>query len=87
MGDSACMSFIPQILYCAQPQRGEVANRILSVGSSQRAELLSQLLDPLPSAGAQLFRHLSSRGFLTITGTSIADLQITMLLEMKGVGG
>ncbi|GAX77180.1 hypothetical protein CEUSTIGMA_g4626.t1 [Chlamydomonas eustigma] len=46
---------------------GEVANRILSVGATQRAELLSKLLDPPPNGG-QLFRYLSSRGFLTVTG-------------------
>ncbi|KAL6753071.1 nucleoside phosphorylase domain-containing protein [Haematococcus lacustris] len=48
-------------------KRGEVANRILSVGSTQRAQLLSQLLHP-PAPGRPLFSHLSSRGFLTLTG-------------------
>ena len=48
-------------------KRGEVANRILSVGSTQRAELLSKLLEPM-SPGRPLFRHLSSRGFLTVSG-------------------
>jgi uridine phosphorylase len=53
-------------------QRGEVANRILSVGSTQRAQLLSQLLEP-PSKGKPLFTRLSSRGFLTITGELSAN--------------
>jgi len=48
-------------------KRGEVANRVLSVGSTQRAQLLSQLLEP-PAPGQPLFTRLSSRGFLTITG-------------------
>lgn len=48
-------------------QKGEVAHRILSVGSSQRAQLISTLLEPL-SPGEPLFQRLSSRGFLTITG-------------------
>ena len=37
------------------------------MGSSQRAELLSALLEP-PAPGQPCMRHLSSRGFLTITG-------------------
>lgn len=49
------------------PQKGEVANRILTVGSTQRAEMLSQLLQPL-SPGTPMVQRLSSRGFMTITG-------------------
>ncbi len=49
---------------CTQP--GEVANRILSVGSTKRAELLSEMLDP--HDGGPMVRVLSSRGFLTVTG-------------------
>ncbi|KXZ47755.1 hypothetical protein GPECTOR_33g637 [Gonium pectorale] len=48
-------------------KEGEVAPRILSVGSVGRAQLLSTLLDP-PAAGKTLFHRTSSRGFLTITG-------------------
>jgi hypothetical protein len=48
-------------------QRGEVANRILSVGSNERAVLISQYLDP-PSPGRPVFKMVSSRGFLTVTG-------------------
>ncbi|GIL80023.1 hypothetical protein Vretimale_12853 [Volvox reticuliferus] len=48
-------------------KEGEVASRILSVGSVSRAQLLSNLLDP-PTPGRPLFQRTSSRGFLTITG-------------------
>ncbi|KAG2498251.1 hypothetical protein HYH03_004001 [Edaphochlamys debaryana] len=48
-------------------REGEVAPRILSVGSVARAQLLSSLLDP-PAPGKQHFQRISSRGFLTITG-------------------
>ncbi|EFJ47292.1 hypothetical protein VOLCADRAFT_92031 [Volvox carteri f. nagariensis] len=48
-------------------KEGEVAPRILSVGSVSRAQLLSTLLEP-PALGKPLFQRTSSRGFLTITG-------------------
>ena len=64
---SACLPLTLPITMRSLTQRGEVANRILSVGSSQRAELLSALLEP-PAPGEPCMRHLSSRGFLTITG-------------------
>ncbi|GFR52160.1 hypothetical protein Agub_g14691 [Astrephomene gubernaculifera] len=48
-------------------KEGEVAPRILSVGSVSRAQLLSTLLDA-PAPGKPLFQRTSSRGFLTITG-------------------
>ena len=64
---SACLPLTLPITMRSLTQRGEVANRILSVGSSQRAELLSALLEP-PAPGQPCMRHLSSRGFLTITG-------------------
>mmetsp|Transcript_11383 Transcript_11383/g.24464 ORF Transcript_11383/g.24464 Transcript_11383/m.24464 type:complete len:371 (-) Transcript_11383:889-2001(-) len=48
-------------------KKGEVANRVLSVGSTQRALLLSGLLEP-PAPGKPLFQLTSSRGFVTITG-------------------
>lgn len=49
------------------PQRGEVANKILSVGSTKRAMLLSEFLDHSED-GAHLLEVESDRGFLTITG-------------------
>ena len=58
-------------------QAGEVANRVLSVGSTKRAILLSQLLDP-PENAAQLLEIESDRGFLTITG----DVQCSALYIM-----
>ncbi|KAI8462564.1 MAG: nucleoside phosphorylase domain-containing protein [Monoraphidium minutum] len=48
-------------------KRGEVANRVLSVGSMDRALMVAGMLDP-PRPGAPLFQHLSGRGFLTVTG-------------------
>lgn len=48
-------------------KRGEVANRLLSVGSTDRAILLSQFLEP-PRRGQPLLQRLSKRGFLTVTG-------------------
>lgn len=48
-------------------QRGDVAQRILGVGSLGRAKMLGTLLKPL--AGQDRVRSVeSSRGFLTITG-------------------
>lgn len=46
-------------------QRGELANRILSVGSMDRALLIA---DNLEGPEGEKFQHLSGRGFLTITG-------------------
>ena len=54
-----------QVIACWQA--GEVANRILSVGSAKRAMLLSEMLLPLDNA-RQLLEVESDRGFLTITG-------------------
>lgn len=51
----------------SDPQVGEVANRVLTVGDLGRAKRLSTLLDP-PLAGSKLFVKQSSRGFVTITG-------------------
>jgi len=48
-------------------RRGEVANRILSVGSEKRALMLAEYLQP-PAPGRGLFMLESSRGFLTVTG-------------------
>eukprot|EP00928_Gymnodinium_smaydae_P098075 TRINITY_DN9038_c0_g1_i3.p1 TRINITY_DN9038_c0_g1~~TRINITY_DN9038_c0_g1_i3.p1 ORF type:complete len:318 (-),score=70.52 TRINITY_DN9038_c0_g1_i3:211-1164(-) len=48
-------------------KEGELARRIVSVGSLSRAERLRELLDP-PAAGAEPFEFTSSRGFTTFTG-------------------
>ncbi len=48
--------------------QGEVANRILSVGSQPRAVMLSQFLEPPSLSRPGLFMLESPRGFLTITG-------------------
>ncbi|GAB4817801.1 hypothetical protein N2152v2_004847 [Parachlorella kessleri] len=49
-------------------KKGEVANRILSVGSEKRALMLSEYLEP-PAPGRPLFVYESGRGFLTISGS------------------
>ncbi|KAG0241719.1 nucleoside phosphorylase domain-containing protein [Mortierella sp. GBAus27b] len=56
-------------------KRGELANRILTVGDPARATILSRFLDgvdrentPAKSVPANLFSFASHRGFLTITG-------------------
>ena len=67
-----------------QVGRGQLANRIITVGAESRALLISSLLDsdPLPN----IIR--SSRGFTTITGsykgTSISIVSIGMVLFMIG---
>lgn len=55
----------------SQPtQRGDVAPRILSVGSARRAYALSMLLHPLAGTGHSSPHIIeSSRGFLTTTGS------------------
>ena len=53
--------------YHLSTKRGEVSNRVLSVGDHNRARKLSAFLDPLPGTGG-LFEHSSSRGFTTYTG-------------------
>ena len=49
-------------------KRGEVANRVLSVGPERRALLLAEYLEPA-SPGGDLLMLESSRGFVTITGS------------------
>jgi hypothetical protein len=58
-------------------QRGEVANRILSVGSNERAILISHYLEP-PAPGKPIFKMVSSRGFLTVTGEPASTLCISV---------
>ncbi|KAJ2397247.1 hypothetical protein GGI05_000738 [Coemansia sp. RSA 2603] len=48
--------------YHVETRRGEMSNRLLTVGDASRATLLATLLSK------PLFRHTSHRGFLTITG-------------------
>ncbi|KAJ1676024.1 hypothetical protein EV182_000093 [Spiromyces aspiralis] len=48
--------------YHVEVRRGDVANRIVTVGDPARAKLLAESLDAI------LFEHMSHRGFLTITG-------------------
>ncbi len=61
--------FVPMMLRYLLMKRGEVANRILTVGSAKRAEMLAEkLLKPQENDGT-LFRKLSSRGFVTLSGT------------------
>ena len=55
-----------------------MANRVLSVGSTKRAILLSQLLNP-PENAVQLLEIESDRGFLTITGVVQRSVLAIML--------
>ncbi len=61
------------ILYHHTPERGQVHNRILSVGSARRARALATLLQPLEDGTKSSTKSTpliieSSRGFLTVTG-------------------
>eukprot|EP00240_Pyramimonas_obovata_P005238 CAMPEP_0118933574 /NCGR_PEP_ID=MMETSP1169-20130426/12068_1 /TAXON_ID=36882 /ORGANISM="Pyramimonas obovata, Strain CCMP722" /LENGTH=415 /DNA_ID=CAMNT_0006876357 /DNA_START=95 /DNA_END=1342 /DNA_ORIENTATION=- len=51
-------------------KRGEVANRILSVGDTGRARMLSGLLEPAV-AGGEVFETTSARGFTVFTGRKL----------------
>lgn len=64
-------------------KRGEVANKILSVGSTKRAMLLSQLLDH-SDGGAHLLEIESDRGFLTITGR-FQGCSVSIVSTMMGM--
>ncbi|KAF7724674.1 hypothetical protein EC973_000846 [Apophysomyces ossiformis] len=55
-------------VYHISVKRGEVANRILTVGDHVRAKAIAALLDSEEEAGHPTFTKLSQRGFLTITG-------------------
>jgi uridine phosphorylase len=64
-------------------RRGEVAPRILSVGSMDRALALAALLAP-PRPGGALFQHLSPRGFLTVTGR-YAGRPVSVVTTLMGM--
>ncbi|KAL4426404.1 hypothetical protein ABPG77_004698 [Micractinium sp. CCAP 211/92] len=64
-------------------RRGEVANRILSVGSEKRALMLAEYLQP-PAPGRGLFMLESSRGFLTITGRYM-DVPVSIIVTHMGL--
>ncbi|KAF8055740.1 purine nucleoside phosphorylase [Scenedesmus sp. PABB004] len=64
-------------------KRGEVANRILSVGSMDRALLVADQLQG-GAPGAPLFQHLSGRGFLTITGL-YEGTPVSIITTMMGM--
>eukprot|EP00879_Flechtneria_rotunda_P020628 GHRR01021707.1.p1 GENE.GHRR01021707.1~~GHRR01021707.1.p1 ORF type:complete len:312 (+),score=96.98 GHRR01021707.1:257-1192(+) len=64
-------------------KRGEVANRILSVGSMDRALTIADQLDG-PEPGAPVFQHLSGRGFLTITGL-YAGTPVSIITTLMGM--
>jgi hypothetical protein len=53
---------------CVLLQHGEVANRVLSVGSTARAKLISSLLEPPSPDASDVWSRTSSRGFVTFTG-------------------
>ncbi|KAK3240868.1 hypothetical protein CYMTET_49324 [Cymbomonas tetramitiformis] len=64
-------------------KRGEVTNRILSVGDSDRARRLAGLLDP-PVEGGDLFHAESSRGFNVYTGRKLG-VPITIISTGMGI--
>ncbi|PSC68906.1 malonate-ligase [Micractinium conductrix] len=64
-------------------RRGEVANRILSVGSEKRALMLAEYLQPV-APGRGLFMLESSRGFLTITGRYL-DIPVSIIVTHMGL--
>lgn len=64
-------------------KEGEVANRILSVGSTKRAMLLSEMLEPMENS-SQLLEIESDRGFLTITGR-LDGSPISIVSTMMGM--
>lgn len=64
-------------------KRGEVANRILSVGSMDRALLIADALDG-PGPGGEPFQHMSGRGFLTITGLH-AGTPVSIITTLMGM--
>lgn len=64
-------------------RRGEVANRILSVGSEKRALMLAEYLQPA-APGRGLFMLESSRGFLTITGRYL-DVPVSIIVTHMGL--
>ncbi|KAK3826391.1 MAG: nucleoside phosphorylase domain-containing protein [Linnemannia gamsii] len=73
-------------------KRGELANRIITVGDPARAIVLSRSLDgvdpttPAKTVPANLFSHASHRGFLTVTGrykgTPVSIVAIGMGVSM-----
>lgn len=64
-------------------KRGEVANRVLSVGSTDRAIMISKFLSPL-QPGKPLFQLVSKRGFLTVTG-SFNGTPVSIISTMMGM--
>lgn len=61
-------------------KKGEVANRILTVGDPNRAELLSNFLDKNNS----IFILSSKRGFTTYTGT-FQGIPISIIATGMGI--
>lgn len=49
-------------------KKGEIANRILTVGDPERARKIATFLDSESDTGHAIFEKQSQRGFLTITG-------------------
>lgn len=67
-------------VYHLAVKRGEVANRIISVGDPQRAELLSTLLD----SSTKIFKVVSKRGFIIYTGKK-NNIPVTIIATGMGI--
>lgn len=64
-------------------RRGEIANRIVSVGDHQRAALIASFLDPLPETG-EVFQRSSKRGFTVYTGV-FAGVRVSVVATGMGM--
>ena len=67
-------------------RKGEISNRILSVGDASRAELLSQaFLRPFPN-GDPVFNMVSSRGFSVTTGVvGESNTEVSIVTTLMGL--
>jgi uridine phosphorylase len=70
--------------YHVGTRKGEVANRILGVGSLGRARMLGDLLKPMPRHN-ELTSVESSRGFLTLTG-QWKGCPVSIVTHLMGFG-
>ena len=66
-------------------RKGEISNRILSVGDASRAQLLSQFLKPFPN-GDPVFNMVSSRGFSVTTGVvGDSNTEVSIVTTLMGL--
>ena len=66
-------------------RKGEISNRMLSVGDASRAQLLSQFLKPFPN-GDPVFNLVSSRGFSITTGVvGDSNTEVSIVTTLMGL--